>query len=386
MAKIVGAIICLLMVAMDVMAGILGIEAEIEQNKVKHLRLWIFECRDPSEQAFKLGLGAAALLGLAHVIANLLGGCNCICSQEELEKASPSRQLSVACLIFTWIIFAVGLSMLAFNLVDQMEDESYSDEGEVNALQEGLAAVKFSKDFKRQIQRPWECALIVKVFGHSVGFTFLHNRLLSLWKPAGRLECVDLGHDFFLTRFSLREDYDTILKKGPWFIVVWIRLNELPIEYYNEEALVQIGKIVGTVLRIDTHIASKTRGRFVRLCVQIDVAKPLVTGIMIGKFEQLVSYEGIHRLCLDCGRVGHHKENCPFTIRRPLSTVMGTEREVASSSCSLHVSDVVKDKEGPTGSVLHAEHEEVSEGPYGPWIVVARKETRNFRSSGMSLP
>ncbi|KAK7838701.1 protein VASCULATURE COMPLEXITY AND CONNECTIVITY [Quercus suber] len=124
MAKIVGAFICLVIVAMDVMAGILGIEAEIEQNKVKHLRLWIFECKEPSEQAFKLGLGAAALLGLAHVIANLLGGCNCICSQEELEKASPSRQLSVACLIFTWIIFAVGLSMLVIGTLSNRKSRA----------------------------------------------------------------------------------------------------------------------------------------------------------------------------------------------------------------------------------------------------------------------
>ena len=37
MAKLVGALICLLIVAMDVMAGILGIEAEIAQNKVYHV-------------------------------------------------------------------------------------------------------------------------------------------------------------------------------------------------------------------------------------------------------------------------------------------------------------------------------------------------------------
>jgi hypothetical protein len=73
-------------------------------QQVKHLRLFIFECKEPSSQAFKLGFAAATLLGLAHVIANLLGGCNCICSQEELEKASPSRQLSLACLFFTWYV------------------------------------------------------------------------------------------------------------------------------------------------------------------------------------------------------------------------------------------------------------------------------------------
>ncbi|XP_048232379.1 protein DESIGUAL 3-like [Ricinus communis] len=112
MVKLGGVLVCLLIVAIDVVAGILGIQAEMAQNKVKHLRLWIFECRDPSQDAFKLGLAAAALLGLAHVLANLLGGCMCICSQEELQRASPNKQLSVACFFFTWIILAVGLSML----------------------------------------------------------------------------------------------------------------------------------------------------------------------------------------------------------------------------------------------------------------------------------
>ncbi|XP_065873267.1 protein VASCULATURE COMPLEXITY AND CONNECTIVITY-like [Euphorbia lathyris] len=112
MVKLGGIVVCLLVVSIDVVAGILGIQAEIAQNKVKHLRLWIFECRDPSEDAFKLGLAAAALLGLAHVLANLIGGCMCICSQQELQSASPNKQLSVACFFFTWIILAVGLSML----------------------------------------------------------------------------------------------------------------------------------------------------------------------------------------------------------------------------------------------------------------------------------
>ena len=74
---------------------------------MKHLRVWIFECRDPSEKAFKLGLAAAKLLVLAHVIANMLGVCNCICSQGELRRASLSRKLSVALLIFTWYVVLI---------------------------------------------------------------------------------------------------------------------------------------------------------------------------------------------------------------------------------------------------------------------------------------
>ncbi|CAK9155014.1 unnamed protein product [Ilex paraguariensis] len=98
--------------ALDFTAGILGIEAEIAENKVKHLKLWIFDCRDPSYTAFKLSLAAAVLLALAHVIANLLGGCICIWSKEELDRATANKQLAAASLIFSWVILAVAFSML----------------------------------------------------------------------------------------------------------------------------------------------------------------------------------------------------------------------------------------------------------------------------------
>lgn len=37
-------------------------------------------------------------------------------------------------------------------------------------------------------------------------------------KPVGRLDCVDLGHGFFLTHFYLKEEYEATLMRGPWFI------------------------------------------------------------------------------------------------------------------------------------------------------------------------
>ena len=82
-------------------------------------------------------------------------------------------------------------------------------------------------------------------------------KLMALWKPTGRLDCVDLKKDFFLIRFSLKKDHDSVLRKGPWFlgehflsirpwepnfkaemanvlsIAVWIRFNGLFIEYYE---------------------------------------------------------------------------------------------------------------------------------------------------------
>lgn len=65
------------------------------------MRVWLFECKDPSHHAFVLGLFAAILLGAAHVLVNLVGGC-CNFSRDELQKAAPSKKLSMACLVFTW--------------------------------------------------------------------------------------------------------------------------------------------------------------------------------------------------------------------------------------------------------------------------------------------
>ena len=116
-------------------------------------------------------------------------------------------------------------------------------------------------------------------------------KLMALWKPVGRLDCLDLEKDFYLVWLSLKEDHDVVLRKGPWFlgehflyirpwepnfkaettnvssVAVWIKFNGLPIEYYDVEVLNEISEAVGKVLRIDTHTASEARGRYAWLCV-----------------------------------------------------------------------------------------------------------------------
>nr|POE67861.1 hypothetical protein CFP56_62033 [Quercus suber] len=305
----------------------------------------------------------------------------------------------------------------AFSFEDGMDDDTESD-GEVETLRQGLLAVKIPRELKKRTRKPWASAFIVKVYGRSVGFNFIQARLLALWKPTGRLDCVDLGHGFFLTRLSLGEDYENVLRKGLWFIgdhflsirpwepdfkpvlasvssiVVWIRLNELPIEYYNAEALQLIGKAIGNVFRVDTFTASETRGRFARLCVQVDVEKPLATVIMIGRLKQQICYEGIQKMCFECGCLGHRKEYCPQDVwQGPLNSEAGLKKatETCSSSRSADVPDKSRYEEG-TSDVLRdseqsTEQADVCEGVYRPWIVVVRRKngTKPLRSGGTSV-
>lgn len=70
-------------------------------------------------------------------------------------------------------------------------------------------------------------------------------------------------------------------------MAVWIRFPKLPIEFYEPLALLKIGKAIGLVLRIDANTINGVRGRFTRLCVQVNLDKPLIRMIYIGKLEQL---------------------------------------------------------------------------------------------------
>ncbi|XP_057961472.1 protein DESIGUAL 2 [Malania oleifera] len=118
-------LICLSVMVLDIVAGVLGIEAELAQNKVKKVRLWIFECRDPSHEAFRMGVAAAVLLAVAHAVANLLGGCTCIWSKQELDKATPNHQLAAASLALSWIVLAVGFSMLIIGALANSKSKAY---------------------------------------------------------------------------------------------------------------------------------------------------------------------------------------------------------------------------------------------------------------------
>lgn len=86
------------------------------------------------------------------------------------------------------------------------EEEPFSDE-EVDDPPEGTVAIKLSKRTKMNIRAKWAHSLIVKVFRRIVGFHFLHSRIMHLWKPAGRLDCIDLENDFYLIKFRLVEDF-----------------------------------------------------------------------------------------------------------------------------------------------------------------------------------
>ncbi|XP_023892706.1 uncharacterized protein LOC112004708 [Quercus suber] len=166
-----------------------------------------------------------------------------------------------------------------FGFDTSVEEEAESDYEE-SSLYEGMVAISLSKEEKARIRKPWGQAIIVKKFEWKVGFLFLSSRLRTNWMPVGRMDCIDIGNDFFLIKFELQSDLQVVLKGGPWyvgqhflairkwelefkaeeaslsFVAVWIRLPGLPIEFYDLIILKKIGRPIGLVLRIDTYTAN----------------------------------------------------------------------------------------------------------------------------------
>ena len=239
-----------------------------------------------------------------------------------------------------------------------MEIEVESDD-ECLDLAAGIVAVNLFGSRKANMRAQWVNALIIKVVGKIVGYHFLSSRVMSLWKPSGRMDCVDMEKGLFLIHFSLKEDYERVLKDGPWFVgghylsirnwepnfkpsmanvtsvAVWIRLSELPIEYYKPSVLWELGQAIGPVLRVDMHTAIESRGWFARICVQINFEKPLIKLIQIGGIDQPVLYEGINALCFSCGHVGHKVENCPYTTKAPVNKDARKENDKVDGHVSI---------------------------------------------------
>lgn len=264
-------------------------------------------------------------------------------------------------------------------------DEEYSDK-ELEELSEGMANVELSKKTKDRIRAPWSKALIAKVYGRTVGFNYLTFKINTLWKPSARMDCVNLGKDYFLIKFSSDDDYDKVLKGGPWFVgehflaikpwepyfkaseatlssvAVWVKLPELPIEFYDLAVLKDIGRAIGPMLRIDSFTATGTRGSYARLCVQVDLEKPLINMVRVGRLKQKVLYEGIGSLCFCCGRLGHKQEAYSYMVK-----LKDMEVKDAGETSSMQRSTQVVAKLDPN---------------FGAWMLVTRKKNivRNGRA------
>ncbi|XP_019195841.1 PREDICTED: uncharacterized protein LOC109189684 [Ipomoea nil] len=193
--------------------------------------------------------------------------------------------------------------------------------------------IQVTKEEKEWLRRPWRRSLIIRVLGRTVDYSYLLQRLQHMWKPESTFELFALAHDYYIAKFQSLADYDSAKFGGPWIILghylvvqewepnfipsknktkkllVWVRFPELPIEYFDEEFLKKIGKTIGRPVKIDTTTSLASIGKFARICVEIDITKPLLSKFVLHFMDWPIEYEGINLICFKCERRGRTKNN-----------------------------------------------------------------------------
>ena len=111
--------------------------------------------------------------------------------------------------------------------------------------------------------------------GRPLGYRALQTRLAGIWRPTGMMHLIDIGYGYFTMRFDHVQDYQHALMDGSWFVgdqylhvqawevdfhphmgkisttAVWLRLENLPIEYYHPDFLKHVGHKLGKLLKVD---------------------------------------------------------------------------------------------------------------------------------------
>lgn len=172
------------------------------------------------------------------------------------------------------------------------------------------------------------------MLGRNFSFKILEARIKKLWNLENECEIVDLEKGYLVARFYSREAYLRVLEGGPWTVLghyltvtkwrpnfvpteqavthtlIWVRFTGVPVEIFREAALLCLGNTLGCAVRVDLTSDNVERGKFARVCIDLDLTKPLVPTILALGRVVCVEYEGLPNICYKCGIYGHRLEEC----------------------------------------------------------------------------
>lgn len=145
---------------------------------------------------------------------------------------------------------------------------------------------------------------------------------------------MDIGNNFFMLKFNLGEDKNLVMDGGPWMVfdhylavqlwtpefvamtatinktMMWIRFPGLNLYFYDESVMLSLATTVGRPIKVDANTLDVKRGKFARVCVEVDMNKPMIGKVWMRGHWYMMEYEGLHCICSDCGCSGHFSHEC----------------------------------------------------------------------------
>lgn len=200
-----------------------------------------------------------------------------------------------------------------------------------------------------------------------------------------------------MVKFNLAGDREKVMAGGPWMLfdhyltvtrwtpefvapdatvdrtVVWIRFPGLNLVYYDERLLLALVATIGTPVRVDTNTLKVQRGRFARVCVEVDLSTLVVGKVCITGHWHKVQYEGLHIICGKCGCYGHYTRQCSADTHQNESVTVPANPPVMARAEDLTRPELTEEEMG----INHNEKEEIVQPIpeiHGDWLVVTRRK------------
>ncbi|CAN1245901.1 hypothetical protein LINGRAPRIM_LOCUS3057 [Linum grandiflorum] len=193
------------------------------------------------------------------------------------------------------------------------------EDDEVNEEEEDplCSQVCFTAEEKTHFRRPWRSALVVKGLDRKIPYLPLARRLNSLWAKHGNIQISDLENDCYLVRFRSQEDYEWAITGGPWRC-----------------AVMRIASRIGKLVRVDRATEAGARGKYARVCVEVDLSKRLLPKYKVEGVLYLIVYAGFHKICTKCGMYGTPTHLCKFDHPQ-VEDMMTNDTEQVHKVCDL---------------------------------------------------
>ncbi|GAV83750.1 LOW QUALITY PROTEIN: Exo_endo_phos domain-containing protein/DUF4283 domain-containing protein/UBN2 domain-containing protein, partial [Cephalotus follicularis] len=145
--------------------------------------------------------------------------------------------------------------------------------------------------------KEWEHALVGFFIGKKNTFRSLHSILNKKWSSVAKFSIHTADNGIFIFKYESEASRDWILNNGPWDvwgvhlalrlwerdmppinigfakIPVWVKLMNIPMEYWTIQVLRRLVSVLGTPLHMDPTMEGKQLISFARKCVEMKADK-----------------------------------------------------------------------------------------------------------------
>lgn len=166
----------------------------------------------------------------------------------------------------------------------------------------------------------------------------LYSKLSQIWGITGDWQLVPLGKGYYNIQLPSLADRDRVLDRRSWSLKpglfrlqrwvrgfnpykvnttlaqVWVRIYEIPMEYFQPKIIHALASALGTVIKIDDRTWNRTMCHYARVLIEIDMTKGCEDYIIFESEGQVLfaslKYEQLPPFCNHCGIVGHSLDSC----------------------------------------------------------------------------